>query len=221
MKPGVSIRDKRLDDNSIKWKIYYKDSLAGKVSIKKSDKPTLDIHVSKKYRSRGIGSKAIALALKNSDLDKVYAHIRKSNVASIKAARSAGFKESKDAKSRQIIMEWSKKMKPGKFAELTKLSESQWNKPVWDKEVTPQNALLRSSITGGALGASAGGIYHVAKAPTTGAWIDYMLGLPKNESFTKWYFKNYGKRALKGGLIGLGAGTLLGGVIAAMKANKK
>lgn len=94
------------------WHIYMDNVRVGKIYIDFLDNPTLgnhpsiDIFINKQYQGLGIGRHAYYLACKQSGLPEVYMHTRKSNIASIKAAIEAGFKEVVHPEFRQVVMVW-------------------------------------------------------------------------------------------------------------------
>lgn len=94
------------------WHIYAADQRAGHVYINVIDEEPIGSHASVQIQlnvnaqSRGIGSVAYRLAVEQSGHDIVYAHMRKSNVASRKAATKAGFEVVEDAAMAQLLMVW-------------------------------------------------------------------------------------------------------------------
>jgi len=67
--------------------------------------PSVQIHLNKDQRGKQIGRVAYRLACEESGYEKVYAHMRKSNFASRRAAEEAGFK-ALDDKRTQLTMVW-------------------------------------------------------------------------------------------------------------------
>lgn len=97
------------------WKITYDGKAAGHVHISKDNsypelsKRNIDIHVNANMRRKGIGTEAYRLACSESGLSEVYAHMRKSNIASRRAAEKAGFVQIEDPSvTRQVVMVWKK-----------------------------------------------------------------------------------------------------------------
>src|SRR6185437_15833920 len=70
--------------------------------------PSVLIHLNKDQRGKQIGRVAYRLACEESGYDKVYAHMRKSNLASRRAAEEAGFK-ALDDKRIQLTMLWERR----------------------------------------------------------------------------------------------------------------
>ena len=93
------------------WHIFAGEQKAGKVFINltgsesTSPQASLQIFLSKAFQGKHIGRYAYQIACETSAYDTIYAHIRKGNAASIKAAAAAGFQEVKDA-SKQMLMRW-------------------------------------------------------------------------------------------------------------------
>jgi hypothetical protein len=69
--------------------------------------PSVQIHLNKDQRGKQIGRIAYRLACIESGYDRVYAHMRKSNVASRRAAEEAGF-TALDDKRTQLTMVWKR-----------------------------------------------------------------------------------------------------------------
>jgi len=90
------------------WCVYAGKARVGRVSIERISPSTgyVDILISVKHRGRGIGSAAFRKACEESGYAKVIAEVRKSNTASIKALRNAGFRESGETKSKQLVFAW-------------------------------------------------------------------------------------------------------------------
>jgi hypothetical protein len=72
--------------------------------------PSVQIHINKDQRGKQIGRIAYRLACEQSGYDNVYAHMRKSNLASKRAAEEAGFK-ALDDKQPQLTMVWERSKK--------------------------------------------------------------------------------------------------------------
>lgn len=98
------------------WHIFLNQQRVGRVFITECECPyagknkfhhSIQIHINLPFRGRGIGSLAYFTACEKSELDKIYAHMRKSNIASLKAARVAGFVEIID-RNRQLTLVWEK-----------------------------------------------------------------------------------------------------------------
>jgi hypothetical protein len=92
------------------WKIEADGERAGVVFINYIDEPPIGQHASiqiflnKTNQGRGIGRIGYRKACEASVYDTVYAHMRKSNLASRRAAEAAGFREVTSTGSPQLIM---------------------------------------------------------------------------------------------------------------------
>jgi len=101
------------------WHIHAGAKRAGYVYIAMSDKrpfgqhAEIQIQINKDQQGRGIGRLAYRLACEESGHDVVYAHMRKSNVASRRAAEAAGFEVVKappvPGTVRQLSMRWQRR----------------------------------------------------------------------------------------------------------------
>lgn len=93
-----------------KWRIEVRNLRAGEVFINLIDEPPLGRHASiqiflnVKSQGRGIGRVAYRKACEASQHKVVYAHMRKSNVASRRAAEEAGFVDATPSGFSQLIM---------------------------------------------------------------------------------------------------------------------
>jgi len=96
------------------WHIYLGEQRVGKIYIDYNtdevlgNHPSIDIFINKQFQGQHIGRIAYAMACKESGLDEIYMHSRKSNAASIKAASDAGFVELQRPEFRQVVMVWKK-----------------------------------------------------------------------------------------------------------------
>lgn len=96
------------------WHIYVGTTRAGAVYINVIDEPPLGIHasiqiqVNQNFQGRGIGRIAYKLASVASEHNTIYAHMRKSNLASRKAAEYAGYVVADDVSIPQLIMIWKR-----------------------------------------------------------------------------------------------------------------
>jgi RimJ/RimL family protein N-acetyltransferase len=70
------------------------------------DHPSIQIHLNTSMRGRGIGTAAYRMASQESEYDAIYAHMRKSNLASIKAALGAGYEILELPSASQLTMVW-------------------------------------------------------------------------------------------------------------------
>lgn len=96
------------------WHIYVGATRAGDVYINVIDEPPLGVHasiqikVNQSCQGRGIGRIAYSLASVASEHNTIYAHMRKSNLASRKAAEYAGYVIVEDLTVPQLIMVWKR-----------------------------------------------------------------------------------------------------------------
>ena len=94
------------------WHIYADQERAGNVFINLVDHPqfgrhaSLQIQIHKRFHGRHIGRVAYRLACERSSYDTVYAHMRKSNLPSRKAAEAAGFRIVQSKRDPQLSMVW-------------------------------------------------------------------------------------------------------------------
>ena len=94
------------------WHIYVGDTRAGYVFINLIDEPpigqhaSIQIYLNQQWRNQGIGREAYRLASHASDYNTIYAHMRKSNLGSWKAAQHAGYVNDDLHTSRQLVMVW-------------------------------------------------------------------------------------------------------------------
>ncbi len=94
------------------WHVYAGGVRAGRVFINIIDQPplgrhpSLQIYLNRPYQGLGIGSTAYRLACEASGYQEVYAHMRKSNIASRRAAENAGFEAIDRAEIRQLSLVW-------------------------------------------------------------------------------------------------------------------
>jgi RimJ/RimL family protein N-acetyltransferase len=70
---------------------------------------SIQIHVNQAQRGRGIGRIAYREACEQSGHDRIIAHMRKSNVASQRAAAAAGFEVVEDPAIAQLAMAWRRR----------------------------------------------------------------------------------------------------------------
>ncbi len=96
------------------WHIQVGGKRAGQIFINMfecelyGEHPSVQIHLNKTERGKQIGRVAYRMACEQSGYDKVYAHMRKSNHASRRAAEEAGF-VALDDKRTQLTMLWQRK----------------------------------------------------------------------------------------------------------------
>ncbi|WP_131803850.1 GNAT family N-acetyltransferase [Pseudofrankia sp. BMG5.36] len=97
------------------WHIFDGDKRAGRIWINIVDTagigvhPSLTIELNKASRGHGIGTEAYRLAALASDHPTVWLHMRKSNVASRRAAEKAGFDVVVVPEDRQLVMRWDRR----------------------------------------------------------------------------------------------------------------
>ena len=123
--PLVSVEDVKLipvsgtpgkgsDIGGEKWRIEVGGIRAGEVFINVIDEPPLGVHASIqiylniKSQGRGIGRVAYLKACQLSQHDTIFAHMRKSNAPSRRAAEVAGFVEATPPGYNQLIMKWQR-----------------------------------------------------------------------------------------------------------------
>lgn len=100
-----------------KWRIEVAGKRAGEVYINVIDEPpvgrhaSIQIHLNIKSQGRGIGRIGYMKACQLSRHQTIYAHMRKSNLASRRAAESTGFTEASPPGYIQTILVWSKASK--------------------------------------------------------------------------------------------------------------
>lgn len=96
------------------WTVMSDGERAGVIFINLIDEPPLGLHASiqiflnQKSQGRGIGRVAYRKAAEVSRYDTIYAHIRKSNIASRRAAEEAGFRNATPPGFPQLIMRWTR-----------------------------------------------------------------------------------------------------------------
>lgn len=94
------------------WHIYAGEIRAGYVYINLIDEApfgkhaSIQIHINQAQRGRGIGRIAYLTACNESSHNLIVAHMRKSNVASQRAAAAAGFEIVEDPTIAQLAMAW-------------------------------------------------------------------------------------------------------------------
>lgn len=94
------------------WRIVVEGKKAGVVFINFIDEPpigphaSIQIYLNAPSQGRNIGRVAYRMACEASPYSSVYAHMRKSNVASWRAAEEAGFVDATPAEAIQKVMIW-------------------------------------------------------------------------------------------------------------------
>lgn len=97
------------------WRVDVAGRRAGVAFINLIDEPPLGLHASVQvhlnlaHQGRGIGRIVFAKAFDSSRYDTVYAHVRKSNVASRRALEYAGFVDATPDSHQQIILRRSRR----------------------------------------------------------------------------------------------------------------
>jgi len=99
------------------WHIYVGEQRAGSVYINVIDEPlfgqhaSIQIQVNARQRGQHIGRLAYRKACDQSEHNEVIAHMRKSNLASRRAAEAAGFQVVEDDSIPQLAMIWRREPK--------------------------------------------------------------------------------------------------------------
>jgi hypothetical protein len=112
LEAGRGSKDRGAGPGGHYWHIYCNDVRAGHVYINVIDQPptgthaSLQIHINAAQQGRGIGSTAYRLAAEASSHNTIYAHMRKSNTPSRRAAEKAGFTVVEDPAISQLLMMW-------------------------------------------------------------------------------------------------------------------
>jgi len=94
------------------WHVYAGPTRVGHVYVnliedeRVGEHASIQIQINAAQRGRGIGKVAYRLSVKASKYDLVYAHMRKSNAFSRKAAEAAGFDLVEDLGAPQLLMLW-------------------------------------------------------------------------------------------------------------------
>ncbi|WP_375444402.1 hypothetical protein [uncultured Fibrella sp.] len=94
------------------WHIYVNDKRAGNVYINIIDDerlgrhPSIHLFLNQQMRGKHIGRCVYKIACELSQYDAVYAHMRKSNDASKKAALEAGYSVLQNYNERQLTLIW-------------------------------------------------------------------------------------------------------------------
>lgn len=94
------------------WRIFLEGQSAGRVFINLIDEApfgqhaSIQIYLNTKSQGRGIGRLGYRRACEASSYDRIYAHMRKSNLASAKAAEAAGFVDVTPPGAIQKVMAW-------------------------------------------------------------------------------------------------------------------
>ena len=124
-KPQVSQKDIKListkgtkgrggDKGGEAWRIDWNNKRAGIIYINLNKDTSIGKHASMSIflnlpsQGRGIGTFAIKQACQKSKYNTIYAHIRKSNIASSKAFEKAGFIDKILEKGKQKLMVWKR-----------------------------------------------------------------------------------------------------------------
>jgi len=98
-----------------KWRIDYLGQRAGEVFINVIDEApvgkhaSIQIYLNAKSQGKGIGRLGYELACRASQHSVIYAHMRKSNLASRKAAEAAGFVDATPPEVVQLLMKWTRR----------------------------------------------------------------------------------------------------------------
>lgn len=92
------------------WHIYHQDTRAGSVFVNYEDKTgqaSIQIFLNRKSRSRGIGRIACRRACEECGHSEVFAFMKRNNIASLRAAAAAGFREV-PPQTGQVTMAWKR-----------------------------------------------------------------------------------------------------------------
>lgn len=114
LKPGKGSPGRGGDPGGQFWHVYDGDRRAGSVWINQADDndigphPSLTIELNKASRGKGIGQRAYRLASEASGLSEIWLHMRRSNIASRKAAERAGYAVIAVSGRRQLVMHWKR-----------------------------------------------------------------------------------------------------------------
>ena len=102
------------DEGGEAWTVMSDGKRAGVIFINLIDEPPLGLHASiqiflnQKSQRQGIGRVAYRKAAEASRYDLIFAHMRKSNLASRRAAEEAGFSNATPLGYPQLIMRWTR-----------------------------------------------------------------------------------------------------------------
>ena len=113
--PGKGSAGRGGDSGGHYWHIHAGEARAGYVYINIIDEPPfgkhplIQIHINQSSRGRGIGRIAYRAACEASGHDMIIVHMRKSNVASQRAAAAAGFEVVDDPAIAQLAMAWRRR----------------------------------------------------------------------------------------------------------------
>jgi hypothetical protein len=110
LKPGKGTKNRGGSKGGFFWHIYYKDKKVGKVFINydhDKQEAYIQVFVNRANQGKGIGRVAYKKACEESGYSSVFAIVRKSNIASIRAAEAAGFVKI-GTESGQLKMVWKK-----------------------------------------------------------------------------------------------------------------
>jgi hypothetical protein len=114
--PGKGSAGRGGEEDGHYWHIHAGEARAGYIYINIIDEPpfgkhpSIQIHINQSQRGRGIGRIAYRAACEASGHHMVIAHMRKSNVASQRAAGAAGFEIVDDPVITQLAMVWRRRV---------------------------------------------------------------------------------------------------------------
>jgi RimJ/RimL family protein N-acetyltransferase len=97
------------------WEIHAGNEKVGDIYINLIDEApvgkhaSIQIYLNRTAQGRGIGRVAYRLASEASRNDVIFAHMRKINVASRRAAEEAGYVDAALPGTNQLIMKWTRK----------------------------------------------------------------------------------------------------------------
>lgn len=111
---GKGSKGKGGDKGGFYWHIHIENARAGFVFINWinempfGEHASIQIKINARFQNRGIGRIAYRLACEASGYDTIFAHMRKSNIASRKAAEAAGFQIISNREVSQLAMVWNR-----------------------------------------------------------------------------------------------------------------
>ena len=112
LKRGRGSKDRGGDPGGEYWHVYAGTTRTGHVYINLieddlvGEHASIQIKINAAHRGRGIGKVAYRLAVNESKYNLIYAHMRKSNTFSRKAAEAAGLDLVEELVSPQLLMVW-------------------------------------------------------------------------------------------------------------------
>lgn len=114
LEDGAGSRGRGAGPGGHYWHVFIGDKRVGHVYINLIDEEpvgrhaSIQIQINKTDQRRGIGKVVYGMAAERSSHNTIYAHMRKSNIGSRKAAEAAGFEVVNDERVRQLLMRWTR-----------------------------------------------------------------------------------------------------------------